>query len=420
MGRSAIGSDAVMQAVLDASSGNSAVDFPPVKKVKAAFQRSGRSISDLSLQKYLSTLERDGYIERVRGGPRGNEIERIDILKRSLPQAGAAPKLQAVRPHAKQPPKQSETTPLSVPTKQTDALLRAEVIAQQRAATVAIGTPPSSKPKNIALLVDWENTFLAGTVRGFAVSFSGIKKLVREQGRILFADVFVDPHTVERAAKSGASDTLRSLWDAGYHVIACPMGSKDADAVDTIMNQRARDYLELADIDILVVVSRDRDFRALSDKAADRGKHVVLFDVIKHRSHVEGGDAHFELENGREHIKLERAAEALKTARHGETAESEYWREYLAEIVRTITGIKAHGKTMLFQSFPSMQDQVQMRLDSPWKNQSGKILRVALTVLREKGAIRQITARNGVQYVIDPQSPIVQNACSVNLLASAG
>lgn len=280
-------------------------------------------------------------------------------------------------------------------------------------------TAPAKKPK-VILLVDWENTVFAGSDHGFDVSFAGIKNIVRNMGDIIFSFVFVSPYEIERTikkdtAKNEASDVIRTLTDAGFFVVACPMGYKETDAADTNMNDLARRYLEHSDAQCVVIVSRDRDFRALSDFAKDMHKQVIFLDILQHREFVEGGDMHFALEDGRERVMLDRAFEALKNARAGKTASIDHWREYFKAIIICLKSNRDANNL----PFLAMVDHVNGKLDLPWSRVPRKHLQIALTILKEKRVL-QTHNRGGIfHYYLNPRDPVVEIACAIDLRTPA-
>ena len=165
---------------------------------------------------------------------------------------------------------------------------------------------PAPATELAAVLVDVDNVVIPSRQGHLNISWAKLKEYLRETfGKLGFSDAFIGPRTDD--------DLIALLWDNGFDVITCPMGSKDKDSVDEKMRMRALKYLLTTGISHVVIVSRDADFRPLVVEAADRGKQVTLVDTTGLAARLAGMDAPVILKNSR---PLERYLDAVGRVRH--------------------------------------------------------------------------------------------------------
>ncbi len=180
--------------------------------------------------------------------------------------------------------------------------------------------PRRAKPTGVsgatAVLVDVDNVVLGFKKEGLTVSFLKLKEYLRAAlGIIGFCDAYVSPRS--------DSILVAALWDAGFDVIICPMGSKDKDAVDEKMRLRGLKYLLTTGIRQVAVVSRDSDFRPLVSEAADRGKKVILVNLTADMRELSGIDPAVAVPYSRPVQRFLDALECVRSRRPGSSQDTD-------------------------------------------------------------------------------------------------
>ena len=184
---------------------------------------------------------------------------------------------------------------------------------------------PAALPR-IILLVDHDNATMRAREAQFNLSFARLKEYARKQGRVLFADVFISPY-------SNRPEQVAVLWQAGFQVIACPMATKDKDAVDQKLNWRARQYLSETDVEVVLIASADRDFAELKDFARDRHREVRFIDTARERPELEGNEVAPQLPLSRTLSEFAIAIGNLENQRAGATLRARQQMEFVQAVV---------------------------------------------------------------------------------------
>ncbi len=127
-------------------------------------------------------------------------------------------------------------------------------------------------PKRFAVLMDFEN--LEKNIDQTKLrDFSWLFNPILEQGKISCAYVFIPDHY-------GSNPPVRTLSNIyRFFCIFCPKKSgilKDADSVDSRMDELGRFLVEHSDITDLVIVSGDADFQGLIEFARWQQKRVKV------------------------------------------------------------------------------------------------------------------------------------------------
>ncbi len=367
MGRQAFGADKVMEAVLicEREAGGSGKEVRnPVRAVRAQLLKTGQQLSELTLRKYLGGLWEEGFVQVIEGGHRGVEWVGLTVLKREAPPSGSVMKPKITK------------------------------VAQPDPA-------PVSEPKRpvVAALVDYDNTELGAKDAGFRISFFKLKEHLRTFGDIWLADVFLSPFSTRK------DGVVTQLCAAGFQAISCPMGTKEKDSVDSQINWRARQYLEIPGVDVVVIVSRDSDFNPLAVFASDRHKKVIFVDVTAEKMNVRGVDQEVEIPHSREYESFKDAYKFLENSMSPSDAETIKRFEFLKDIV---CSLRDQAKP---QSFKGMHGDVEMKLRPKWGDQfRGESFRQALSVLVDSKVILQMVGNDTVQYKINQNHVAFINA----------
>ncbi|HEY4475325.1 MAG TPA: NYN domain-containing protein, partial [Candidatus Paceibacterota bacterium] len=242
----------------------------------------------------------------------------------------------------------------------------------------------------------------------FTVSFKKLKDILRTYGRIIFADAFLSPATSN-------PQTITSLWNAGFQVIVCPMGSKDTDAVDSKLEWRARQYLRESTVAKVFVVSRDRDFSELVNFAADLGKQAVLFDIERHRGAIEGTEEEIviELPQGKQVALFMRAVDYVGQGLSGLRPDDELRIKFLKDVIAAVSGKEEDNRRVGLRppSFHVMHGSLIGVLGGQWR-QSFTVMdfRNALTALVQQNAIVRRENHVTTFYELNREHPAVKAA----------
>ncbi len=362
MGRKAFGEDRIMEAILKLADGKSVFEDMPMARLKNVTE-----CCEATLKKYLDVLANQGFI-RIDCADRRGGIGRIVILKSVLPvvaRPAAIPK-PATSPRA---PKVSATALPSPP------------------APLPLPVPESANPL-IVVLVDYDNVYSTILEANSSISFAKLKALVREHGRILFADVFLSPASTK-------PDVIAKLWDAGFQVIACPMENKDKDSVDAKILTRAVQYLERTHITKLVIVSRDRDFRGLTDQAADMGKDTVFIDVSKEIERLKGADILPMLFPKKETERFERTLSYLMNRQKDHRPGGKERMRILKDIIQIIRNLNPKC------AFRPLVSDVSRELEIQNKAVSERDVRAALTAIVNVGILVKNESATRTFYIFN-------------------
>ncbi|TSC82512.1 MAG: hypothetical protein G01um101419_558, partial [Parcubacteria group bacterium Gr01-1014_19] len=358
MGRQPFGADKVMAAVLacEQEAGGPGKEIKnPIRTIRGQILKSGDSLSELTLRKYLNDLENAGCVRFTEGGFNGREFVGLTVLKSDLPAS--------------------------------HFIFRAKKEAKEDLEKSRPESVPEPKRPVVAMLVDYDNTKLAARDAGFSISFFKLREHARSFGDLWLSDVFLSPFA------SRDSNIIEQMSAAGYQAIVCPRGSKEKDAVDSKMNWRARQYIEIPGVDVVVIVSRDTDFNDLAVFAADRHKKVIYIDVVTEKVIVRGVDQEVEVAHSREYEAFHSAYKFLQNGMSPSDAETIKRFEFLKDI---ISSLRDQVKP---QSFKGIQSEVEFKIKEKWEDQfAGESLRHALTVLVDANLILKMIGDGVVQY----------------------
>lgn len=150
------------------------------------------------------------------------------------------------------------------------------------------GSALDQKPSNstqieslIAVLVDFDNTVLCSADAHYKVSFDRLRDYARTFGTIAFAEVFISARILDVQAYpeiEGRVRLINSLNRSGFRVIACPLGEKDRDQVDSYLKSSGSALATNSLVQKIIVVSDDSDFNDPNfiHPIKDLGKEVVI------------------------------------------------------------------------------------------------------------------------------------------------
>lgn len=373
----AYGAENVLGALIELADGASFVRWP------LAGLRLKTNLSDPTLKKYLESLEAEGHIETIWGGHGGRQIEKIKLGKKALLFG-------------------SQRFP-------------AEPVIGLKANTGlnGNGSNGSHYDGSVVALVDFDNVTGSARDASFSISFGRIREYVRRFGTVLFVDAFVSPN-------SARPEIVQGLWNAGFQVIACPMASKDRDDVDAKMNWRARQYLNMANVTTVIIVSRDQDFRDLTDYAEDLHKKVVFIDVVKQRSEFEGVDPSGGIPTytSRRLIKFTRALDQLSENSRGYNAEEAETIRFVRDVVVECDAREKDMEKLALAkpSFLTLQSYVSARVMLRWSKIFTAIdVKQALTAMVEARAVEKLVGGGTTYYVLSRNHPAVKNVLDIEV-----
>ena len=383
----------IMEAIVQYSSGCGGLDNARQTIAQAT------NFRELTINKHLAALEALGYIKLENGG------SSISILKRNVPTQEELDEAARVRPVVMIPvgAAQPLTEPV-LPT--TPEPAKPVVIKPMIPAELPRPTQERiAKLPNVAVLVDLDNTESRALETGFQISYARLKEKLREFGNLIFADVFVSPTAVKN------SGLVAQLWDAGFTVIACPMETKDRDAVDAKMNWRGREYVAGGGIDTIVVVSVDRDFKDLGEFAADRHKRVIFFRVTEHKEAIQGKNGEVPLGLGRSVAqKLQTVKELTENA---QSFTNDQQARFIQDVIRQMAEVfRRHPDRMGFKVLKIRT--LQLLLPSEWKkihdDSLDRELEQAMSALKEGGVLQKTDTGSSVHYTLNRSHPAVIRA----------
>lgn len=271
---------------------------------------------------------------------------------------------------------------------------------------VAASKPPTVEKPGMVVLVDFDNTVGVARDSHFVVSFKKLKEVLRTLGRIVFADAFLSATTTN-------PQTVALLWQAGFQVITCPMGSKDTDAVDSKILWRARQYLRESSIAAAVIVSQDRDFSELVNFAADLGKEAVLFNVGEHKAAIQGTEAEIviELPRGRLVALFMKAVDLAGNGLSGFNPDDELRVRFVKDLIAAIREKEDEDRRggRNHPTFHILSGCMQGVLGSRWRQTFREPdFRTALTAMIEKGVITKNANRVSTFYTLNTEHPAVK------------
>ncbi|MBI2063504.1 MAG: NYN domain-containing protein [Candidatus Yanofskybacteria bacterium] len=144
-------------------------------------------------------------------------------------------------------------------------------------------SPKPAKPqeKRFAVFMDYKNLEmnLPRSTDKFR-NFSWLLDPILNQGKIIFAFVFIPDHYVSRAP------IMQLTHKHHFHAIFCPrqingVTTKDADTVDAQMQELAWALIQNSDITDVVIVTGDSDFQRLATHAKWQQKRVWVVSAEK-------------------------------------------------------------------------------------------------------------------------------------------
>jgi len=338
-----------------------------------AYALKTKGISDPTARKYLSTLHGCG------------------ALALKYDESGALCSAKLLK---KPGGVDDEQTTLQIDTKEENK----ELNEKRENETLKINST-SSDTRNLILLVDYDNVI----GHDFPVSFVRVKELVRERGKILFADAFLSPFST----RPRVIDTLN---DAGFQCIACSQAYKDKDSVDNRIITRAMTYLERTDAKEIVVVSADRDFSRLVDFAADIHKCVTILNPGQEKESIEGIDAVRTVDFS---PQVQGYTEALKALMKDEETFSSLGVEQKANLLTTcIVAIHQIETQRKYQrTFNTLLCEAWPHVKLKWPR-SQPLLRPALTCLVENLVLTKHVEEETTSYTLNRQHPVVRKVIS--------
>ncbi len=412
MSRPAFGADGTMSLILKLVGGSNRLESPVRALADAA------ELGVITIKNYLIELGEKKFVELVYGGHGDNQIMYLLVLKREVP----VRKEPKPSPPKKKPgvPKVPDPFPTLVPvtvsvepTPLTEVLVPPPVsidvaipvaapievpVLAPPATPVAKTIPVEARVPTILLIVDYDNAVSEARRQSFSISFAKLREFVLKSGRILFSEVFISPKAAQR------QENVDGLWQAGFKVIACPMGSKDADAVDAKINWTVRQYLEYTTVDIVFIVSRDQDFRELAGFARDMHKRVEFLDVLRERSSIEGEDALRELVESRALGRFEKAVESLAGGfKDGDEQDV----EFLKSIIRAF----ADRKDLRKISFDPLRTYIWGQIYQEWSGVFKEMdLKIALSALVHGEVIKRNLGESLTYYTLNRDHPATRYA----------
>lgn len=141
-------------------------------------------------------------------------------------------------------------------------------------------TPAVPAERTFAVFMDYKN--LESNLKNADKfrDFSWLLDPILEQGKIIFAFVFIPDHYFTRAPIQQLSNLHR------FQVIACPRQiggaiTKDADTVDAKIDELAWPIIEHSNVTDLVIISGDADFKRLANLARWRQKNVIVISAAR-------------------------------------------------------------------------------------------------------------------------------------------
>lgn len=382
MGRIAFGVDKVMKEILKLVGDGLSLERP-IEELMTVTQ-----LGKATVVKYLKELNERKFVEFVFGDRWS--IRKLSIKKKEIPTLITRPLLPP--PSVPSP----SSVPVSVPIP----------VSAPAPVVVPVGVPtvnPVARLQlaNVVALVDYDNAFIGARDAGFNLSFSRLKDFLRGFGNLIFSDVFIPPYATRRAEVVGILD------QAGYQIIACPMASKDKDAVDSKLKWRAFVYLSLAEIEEVVIVSRDQDFRDLEKFAADRHKKVRFVDVVREREKIQGYDGQVQLIKNTFESNYERAVGYLASGNLASLTNDEQQRvDLLKDIILTIADRpNADNEKM---DFRMLQRYIWLKIYQKWNRSVPEShLEYALSALLSDRVLIDIIALRSVFYTLNRNHHIV-------------
>lgn len=127
----------------------------------------------------------------------------------------------------------------------------------------------------VGLVVDGPNVFR----EEFDVDLDDLRELATAEGRLTFSRLYIDEHA--------PPNLVRAAEERGFEVVTT---SGD---VDVRLAVDATAAVVAEQVDVLIVVSRDSDFKPVLERAAERGVRTVAVAPGEHgRSDALGNAAH--------------------------------------------------------------------------------------------------------------------------------
>ncbi len=414
MSRPAFGTDGTMSLILKLVGESNRLESP----VRVLADEAELGV--ITIKNYLIELGEKKFIELVYGGHGNNQIMYLLVLKREVPvRKEPKPLPPKKKPDFQKVPASSLTlVPVTVPVKLTPltevvvpppvsievVIPVAPPVEVQAPVSAPLATPAvptisvEARVPTILLIVDYDNAVSEARRQSFSISFAKLREFVLKSGKILFSEVFISPKAAQR------QENVDGLWQAGFKVVSCPMGSKDADAVDAKINWTVRQYLEHTTVDIVFIVSRDQDFRELAGFARDMHKRVEFLDVLRERSSIEGEDVLRELVESRALGRFEKAVESLAGGfKDGDEQDV----EFLKSIIRAF----ADRRDLRKISFDPLRTYIWGQIYQEWSGVFKEMdLKIALSALVHGEVIKRNLGDSLTYYTLNRDHPATRYA----------
>ncbi|MBI3114684.1 MAG: NYN domain-containing protein [Candidatus Harrisonbacteria bacterium] len=248
--------------------------------------------------------------------------------------------------------------------------------------------------KRVAVFVDYENAILAAKQAGYRLSFAELLKEMSARGDVVFAFMFIPPHTGMR------QEEVRKLWGAGFMVVYCPMGSKDKDAVDHKLEMHARDIVRETNVDTIVIVSEDSDFLPVANYAMRFGKSVERFFPSEHPE-LAGCDNPRELFKRPQAQRWESSVDVALGKSVAGTHDEQCRADFLRAIVAAIQQIERVGNGEVF-ALDALLGRVWARIRNAWDSYGYGIgmAREAVNALIERKVVVKCHTKGTNYYVL--------------------
>lgn len=421
MGRKPYGAENVLAALKTITEPGTEIIYP-VEELRAKTE-----LSEITVRKYLKELSDSRVIVLHYGGHKGVQIIGCTVCQTVLRPEPMPPRTNSqstpakpvikiyvetkaetvVEPVKKPPPVVIEPAPPKVEVAPTPP----PPAPDPRPPDPVIPAPTKTSPI-VILLVDYDNATMRAREAQFNLSFARLKEYARKQGRVIFADAFISPH-------SSRQDQIACLWQAGFQVIVCPMATKDKDAVDQKLSWRARQYITETAADLVLIASADRDFVELKDFARDRHKQVRFIDTAMLRPDLEGSEVAPQLPLSR---TLSEFTIAISNMEHKQTPSTPRARQQMEFVQAVISAlaIRERDENGRRAAFLYLKNNLWPRLQGRWgKSFTSNDLHSALTSLVNAEVLAKNTTRDMNFYTLNPTHCLVKEVLGTATTAAA-
>lgn len=256
----------------------------------------------------------------------------------------------------------------------------------------------------IAVLVDYDNVAWDEISKETSISFARLLDYLRQSGTIVLAQAYLSPTATQLSI-------ITSLTQAGLEAVACPMETKNRDAVDTLIKFRAYSLLSAGLVDTVVIVSRDSDFRDLVPRAANLGREVRLVNVLDILPHIIGTDAVVDPMPERETRPFADAIAKLRSGIKPGTRKGEGPAQLLKHIVRILYARENGRYRAQRLGFKALVSYVHDHLNAGWQTDEhrGQITH-ALTALVNANILfrREYDSRDFTYYTLNGNDPVIR------------